>query len=935
MSLSEKIMTLLRERAQAEGGAFLGLDTKTVASALGIWPNNASVALNALVREGKLISRGTRPARYLPAPPEGAEAAPAEPAERPAFENIIGFDGSLRLQLQLARAAAAYPPCGIHTLIVGETGVGKSLLAEEMWRYMQQNSRTGPVPYVVFNCAEYADNPQLLLSQLFGYEKGAFTGADSTHAGLVEKAAGGVLFLDEIHRLPATGQEMLFTLIDKKQFRRMGSTSDRSAELMIIGATTEDPENCFLKTFTRRIPILIQLPSLNDRPVRERLELIDLFLSREANRLNLAIEVSVEALKLMVAFRSKTNIGELRNEIQLCCARSFLLYMTKQEQTDDGVPYIRITSQCLSRKMNVYSPEREKVAKYFESCPLNSIMIYPDGAPGRFAGETAPPSLDFYGFVEDRMNAYNTSKWNADEVAQLVALDLEKQYRRFLYDAPQKRTAEEDRSIFASVPSDIWAAANELVRLAGAEFGRTYSDDTLRTLALYLDQTRSYAKANQVIFDSAFNAYLEPNGEERSFVTRMLPVLREALDTDLTDGEIGIIAMLLSQNDSVRPGVHVGLIVCAYGTTTATSVAEFVNEVLMTDLVQAVNLPISQPLDVMLGRLAEMVRRQDAGRGVIVLTDNEFLLPLADTMEKDTGVVCRVLPWSSAMLALEAAKTILTCDCEIDPLVSGVLQAYRTYQDSLFEAALQPESQFENSTKKSVIFTYCLTGTGSARRARELLLRTPAISVAADIIPTGVKDDLPRMVEKFGPRLKLIIGLLDPHVPGVPFISMETLASTEGINRVLLLLQGWKAPAVAYAWNRTNLSLRSRFQQIAQKMQYFAPSLDAKVVEKQAVYLVEAVEKLYTRKLPDDVLVRAFIHTASMFERIMTSEPVPVPADQLLVVQRYQLFFDQLQEILNEACAPFGCEAPYSEVYFFMLTLPDPETMGEITAEFA
>jgi Sigma-54 interaction domain. len=70
-------------------------------------------------------------------------------------------------------------------------------------------------PFIVFNCADYADNPQLLMSQLFGYVKGAFTGAESSKAGLVEKADGGILFLDEVHRLPSEGQEILFFYLTK------------------------------------------------------------------------------------------------------------------------------------------------------------------------------------------------------------------------------------------------------------------------------------------------------------------------------------------------------------------------------------------------------------------------------------------------------------------------------------------------------------------------------------------------------------------------------------------------------------------------------------------------------------------------------------------------------------------------------------------------
>ena len=140
------------------------------------------------------------------------------------FSAMIGWDKSLRVKVEQAKAAVLYPPHGLHTLIVGMTGVGKSEMAEAMYKYALQvkKLKAQQFPFVVFNCADYAENPQLLLAQLFGYKKGAFTGADTDRDGLVAKADGGILFLDEVHRLPPDGQEILFQLIDKGKYRRLG-----------------------------------------------------------------------------------------------------------------------------------------------------------------------------------------------------------------------------------------------------------------------------------------------------------------------------------------------------------------------------------------------------------------------------------------------------------------------------------------------------------------------------------------------------------------------------------------------------------------------------------------------------------------------------------------------------------------------------------------
>ena len=178
------------------------------------------------------------------------------------FSSLIGFDGSLRYQVEQCKAAIRYPPNGIPILITGPTGSGKSFLAQIMFEYAIQQKIINPdAPFLIFNCAEYANNQELLSANLFGYIKGAFTGADQDFKGVLEEADGGYLFLDEIHRLPPEGQEKLFLFMDKGIFRRVGETRGwRKARVRFIFATTEKTETFLIGTFLRRIPIAIRIP---------------------------------------------------------------------------------------------------------------------------------------------------------------------------------------------------------------------------------------------------------------------------------------------------------------------------------------------------------------------------------------------------------------------------------------------------------------------------------------------------------------------------------------------------------------------------------------------------------------------------------------------------------------------------------------------------
>lgn len=279
-----------------------GITAKDIADHFNTYRSTVSTMLNTAVKNGLFIKIETRPVLFVPVdiikkelhvPLEKSVYTPEEirdlffkkEQEADSFSIMIGYDGSQSLQIKQAQSAILYPPKGLHTLITGESGTGKTLFAHTMYDYGRKikGMSEKEYPFVEFNCADYYHNPQLLLSQLFGHIRGAFTGADQETEGLVEKANHGILFLDEIHRLPPEGQELLFYLMDTGQYRKMGEANTiRKADILIIGATTENPKDVLLKTFKRRIPLTINLPPLRERPLQEKLKIMEHLFSKEA-----------------------------------------------------------------------------------------------------------------------------------------------------------------------------------------------------------------------------------------------------------------------------------------------------------------------------------------------------------------------------------------------------------------------------------------------------------------------------------------------------------------------------------------------------------------------------------------------------------------------------------------------------------------------------
>lgn len=336
-----------------------------LADKTGIRPNNISMELNRLFADGLVMRVRGRPVTYFsisvleeilgrqlptyefssmeafleflsPAkmlPESAASNEHLEASVTSAFDSLIGCRKSLQAHIEHAKAAILYPPHGLDTLLSGPTGVGKSQFANCMFDFAKKSGKISPAASLVtYNCANYAENPQLVMSQLFGYSKGAFTGADSDKPGLVELADKSILFLDEIHRLNPEGQEKLFLLMDQGIFQRLGETTKtRHADVLLICATTETPQDSMLSTFLRRIPVHIKLPALAERSVSERLQLVLFFFWREVRNLKKDIRIDREIISTFVHYDCPNNIGQLYTDIRLTCANAYYKHLLRHK----------------------------------------------------------------------------------------------------------------------------------------------------------------------------------------------------------------------------------------------------------------------------------------------------------------------------------------------------------------------------------------------------------------------------------------------------------------------------------------------------------------------------------------------------------------------------------------------------------------------------
>jgi Nif-specific regulatory protein len=239
--------------------------------------------------------------------------------ERIRSAGIIGNSGKMQMVFDLIDRVA---PTNSTVLIRGESGVGKELIADAVhYGSLRENK-----PFIKVNCAALPDS--LIESELFGHERGAFTGANIMRKGRFEAAEGGTIFLDEIGDLPATTQIKLLRILQEREFERVGSTNSIKIDVRVICATNRNLEELISKNLFREdLYYRINVFPVFIPPLRERLNdipgLADHFIAKFNKNQNKTIKrVSSSAIDMLMVYHWPGNIRELENCIERACILS-------------------------------------------------------------------------------------------------------------------------------------------------------------------------------------------------------------------------------------------------------------------------------------------------------------------------------------------------------------------------------------------------------------------------------------------------------------------------------------------------------------------------------------------------------------------------------------------------------------------------------------
>ncbi|MGU3731295.1 sigma 54-interacting transcriptional regulator [Klebsiella michiganensis] len=822
--------------------------------------NTASHYLNQLVAQDVLVKINTRPVYFLHKaafcqqffPLSRSEYASMaellaesdrQPEQADHFSLLTGHDGSLRKPIEQMKTALFYPNGGLPLLIVGDSGTGKSYMAELMHEFAIAQGLLAPdAPFVSFNCAQYASNPELLAANLFGYVKGAFTGAQGDKAGAFEAANGGVLFLDEVHRLDAQGQEKLFTWLDRKEIYRVGETAQgMPISLRLVFATTEDIHSTFLTTFIRRIPILVSLPDLQTRSRGEKEALTLQFFWQEARTLSARLQLTPRLLQVLTHYVYRGNVGELKNVVKYAVASAWA--------RSPGSERLNVTLHDLPENIMAATPALSEPMGHEEP-----LLIEPQTSLVWLLRARDPVQGLIY-----------------DTQCRVLALYEAVLSKKRLWEEAQKSMGEEIETLFDRLIFDNHDTQSSHMLLLITHQVREEFYRLEKRFNIQFNGNCIYALSHYLIHRSRQAQSTMSNEKSRQledFLAQKYPLLYRfceeilaalALKLDIEPRRIDLLLLLvlwLQKNGAISQQQVTRAIILAHGYATASSIANVANRLLKSQLFESFDMPLDVTPEAIADQVMAWIESHALASGLIILVDMGSLNAIHSHFNRRLSTPMAIINNVSTGMAMYVGERVLQGDM-LEDIV-------REIGDDL---AVEHQLYYPHTDKPRAILTTCATGLGAAANLSALLKASIPETLGIDIVACDVEtlaDPARRapMLSRY--EVLAIVGTLDPHLADLPWISLDSLISGEG-SRPLMRIFGELASAEQVSEINNlilkNFSLRRVIESVT--------ILDTGKVINQVEQFLLRYEHLAGCDVPNDRKVALYVHISCLIERLI------------------------------------------------------------------
>ena len=878
--------------------------------------NTVSQYLNQLTENGELVKINSRPVYYFHKSAfekqffalssnyyESVQGILSEQPlfgkEQDFFSLLIGHDKSLNRVIEQIKAALNYPNGGLPVLINGESGTGKSYLVKLIYHYCLQNELIAEdAPFITLNCAQYANNPELLTSNLFGSVKGAYTGADADRKGAFEAADGGILFLDEVHRLNAEGQEKLFTYLDQGLIYRMGDTNHPiNVQTRLFFATTEDLTSNFLTTFIRRIPIQVTIPSLQQRARNERLELIYSFLISEQTKIKRELVISGQTLELLASGSFKGNIGELQNIVRVMVAKAFSEAIQDQQ--------VRLTIYHLPEALlslntqNLQTSLPEEVVIHSDS-RLDNLMFSNSQSQRRVEDTFGKMILEYqksHGVLSD---CHLKLKELVDQLFDYLLFETDRQQKHemLLY---------------------LTQYVRETFRQMESAYQIKFNGNSVYAVGYYLFQrgsSRWISEDNEIMerIRQLEVQVSEAYPASYYYVQRILELCKPKIDIEISAMDRIVLTLYLKKADWTKDQGMTKAVIVAHGYATASSIANVANRFLGKDIFESFDMPLDVTPQQIAEEILDYSENNDISNGLVILVDMGSLKEIYQYFPKQINVPIVIMNNVTTPLAVAVGESI---------------KHQRTLNElamkSATEATFDWEIIYPEENRTKALLTTCQTGIGTANQICHLLEKSLPSTCELKILPYEYRILEEKKLDETVFSIYDVLGIIgtdDPKIAEMPYLSLEELISGDEQQ----VLSEWLAPVMTAEENHifnTNVIRNFSLEKVIDSVTI----LDTDKVMSEIDLFMRDLELSGRIQLSNAKKLALYVHVSCLIERLIRNVPIETYEgyDELYQCQKERL--ERIKQAFSVIERVYSVTIPDSELaYIFDIVYKNTDT---------
>lgn len=785
------------------------------------------------------------------------------------FGRAAGFYGSLRECVEQCKAAMGYPPSGLPILLFGGPGVGKSFMVRQMYEYAQGKGYIGEESRLVtINCSEFAECEKAFWERMFSQKEDGF----------LEQAKGGVLFFDQIHLLPARVQSRLFGRLEAGN--GMGGGRSSWAPCKTAFASNVDPKGTLDRDFLRRIPFIVRIPSLGERSIQEKIELIQNFLDDEMHKIGIDITISRPALNAFLQYEYSENLTQLKGMIQISCAKAYLHYTKRDREL--LIKLFHLPEQMVEEYRLENESDEEEAA----------VSL------GALSEQASARNKEFFSLL---LEGYRNYKEQEGDFTDLTAA-----WSKTLYES-------EGLFLFGgSYQNQHTQAINKMVEHGLDSICSLYQiqlpADMLALLVRVICNSMQtdtdmwqWEQIHEKELQECLQFLKEARPDVHGIAAEAAAVLNRRLNVSLDRVCLLALNICICVVNADKAVNKTSCVILAHGYT-AGSIAQTVNGWLKTFLFVPMDIPADTPVTETAERIKRYLRTQQHVKNLILMIDMDMLEALDELILQERKLNLVMISDITTGLALELGKGILEgrkAECVLKELCGRRAFSYRVI----------PRLQLADT----VVFVE-KNDTGVAKRMirlfRDSLPKNSDVEVISCDFDSAVAERQNR--ELFQNRNVLFVsGVFNPGISGAPFIPIEKIINLMDEKDIRQMFSE-NMDAMQLEEFARNLLKNFSLQNVVKHLTI----LDADKLLEFVQIAVNRLQHMMERQFAAKTIVGLYIHISCLIERLVTRTSEEDEEDSQVFQKEQEQFIRYVKESFVQICEHYHVELPTSEIKY-------------------